>query len=151
MQIQKINTQMPLKNEALQKRKNNQPSFSGDFTLIEIGLGQTLQKHPELRKVIDSFQNLIEKGTDNNLGVVVRYMPKGEAKPVTAKISETRSETAYEDLKIQYNDYKTNEIKTSGFYLNPHESENTNRSNLWQNLFDHAKDHIDWEKIFNLK
>lgn len=151
MQIQKINTQMPSKNEALQKRKNNQPSFSGDFVFLEMGLGQKLSKHPELRKIIDSFQNFIEKGTDNNLGVAVSYMPKGEAKPVTAKITENRFETAYEDLKIQYHDYKTNEIKTTGFYLNPHENENTNCANLWQNLIDHAKDNIKWEKIFNIK
>lgn len=151
MQIQKINTQMPLKNDALQKRKNNQTSFSGDFALHEMGLGQKLTKHPKLKKVIDSFQNLIEKGTDNKLGVVVGHMPISEAKPVTAKITETRFETAYEDLKIQYHDHKTNEIKTSGFYFNPNESEDTNCANLWQNLIDHAKDHINWEKIFNIK
>lgn len=151
MQIQKINTQMPLKNETLQKRKNTQPSFSGDFVFLEMGLGQKLTKYPHLRKVIEDFQNLIEHKTGNNLGVSVEYMPKNEAKIVNASTVEDAFARVPEDLKIKYHDYKTNEIKTSGFYLNPSESENANCANLWQNLIDNAKDHINWEKIFNIK
>lgn len=148
MQIQKISAQMPSKNNST-KEKRNTPSFSGDFIFLEMGLGQKMSKHPELRKVIDSFQNLIEKKTGNNLGVVVSHMPKSEAKPVTARVTGNHFDIVHEDFKIQYHDYKTNEIKTSGFYLNPHESENTNLANLWQNLIDNAKNHIDWEKLFN--
>lgn len=149
MQIQKICAQTPLKNDNFPNRKNKQTSFSGDFVFLEKELGQKMSKNPELRKVIDSFQSLIENFTDDKLGVVVGLMPKNEAKLVNASTAENPFARVAEDLKIEYHDYKTNETKTSGFYLNPTESENSNRANLWQNLIDHAKDHIEWERLFN--
>ena len=101
------------------------------------------------KKIISIFGNMIDKFTDSKLGVVVGKMPKEEAKLVNASSATKHFDRKSENIKITYHDYASNEIKSSGFYVNPDESLETNLANLWQNLIDHAKSHIDWEKLFN--
>jgi hypothetical protein len=146
---------MPITQQNLNNRpyvQNNQPNFKGLFVRENLlALERVFPKGSVGAKVLDVFEQIVNKCTNRHFHVTVEPMPKNEANLVMFFEEGLSDGGAMQNLKITWADKKPEAKKsfteTVGAYVDEERDVNTNISNIMKNLLDQFGDYINWEGI----
>lgn len=147
---------MPVTQQNLNNRpcvQNNQPNFKGTFLRENpLALDRVFTAGSVGAKVLDVFEQIINKGTNKHLIVTVEPMPEKEAASVMFfKEGLPDGGGAMQNLKITWADKNPEAEKafeeTIGAYIGSERDVNINVSELIKKLLNQFNDYINWEDI----